>query len=527
MAGKSMAKSISSFLTRVLFGRTKATTNTDAKPTQRFANIAKTSLEDFSPETIVFDFESTLLRSSSLFPYFMLVAFEVGGFLRALVLLLAYPFVCMLNQETMLHVMVFICFVGVRRESFRLGSAVLPKFFLEELGREAFDSVMGFGQRVAITRLPRVMVEEFLKEWLGVDTVVGREVAVFRGRFTGLMEKNKARQELSRLLCERRLMGSRATCIGCFGKPWPFDHQQLLAHCKEVYMVSQAEKRNWQLLPREKYPKPLIFHDGKLAFRPTPLATLAMFMWLPLGLPLSILRIILGILLPFSISGPVMAMTGVKITVSKPQNPNFDPNPLANSTKGTLYACNHKTLLDPVFVSHALSKPLTAAIYSLSPFNEAISPIQTVRLARDREQDTKLMQRALTRSDLVVCPEGTTCREPYLLRFSPLFARVSKDIVPVAIDVGISMFYGSTARGPKCWDPVFHFMNPNSSYTLQILEKLPASYTCEGGGKSGVEVANYVQSQIAGALGFECTLLTRKDKYMVLAGNDGRVKAEN
>jgi len=128
--------------------------------------------------------------------------------------------------------MVFICFVGVRRESFRLGSAVLPKFFLEELGREAFDGVMGFGPRVAITRLPRVMVEEFLKEWLGVDTVVGREVAVFRGRFTGLMEKNKARQELSRLLCERRLMGSRATCIGCFGKPWPFDHQQLLAHCK-------------------------------------------------------------------------------------------------------------------------------------------------------------------------------------------------------------------------------------------------------------------------------------------------------
>ncbi|XP_010065148.2 probable glycerol-3-phosphate acyltransferase 2 [Eucalyptus grandis] len=527
MAGKSMAKSISSFLTRVLFGRTKATTNIEAKRTQTFANIAKTSLEGFSSETLVFDFEGTLLRSSSLFPYFMLVAFEAGGFLRALVLLLTYPFACMLNQETMLNVMVFVCFVGVRRESFRLGRAVLPKFFLEDLGREAFDGVMGFGQRVAVTRLPRVMVEEFLKEWLGVDTVVGREVAVIRGRFTGLMEKNKARQEPIPLLGEGSLMGSRATCVGCFSKPWPFDYHQLLAYCKEVYMVSQAEKRNWQLLPREKYPKPLIFHDGKLAFRPTPLATLAMFMWLPLGLPLSILRIILGILLPFSISGPVLAMTGLKTTVSKPQNPNFDPNPLANSTKGTLYACNHKTLLDPIFVSYALSKPLAAAIYSLSPFNEAISPIRTVRLARDREQDTKLMRQALTYSDLVVCPEGTTCREPYLLRFSPLFARVSKDIVPVAIDVGVSMFYGSTARGPKCWDPVFHCMNPNPSYTLQILEKLSTSCTCEGGGKCGVEAANYVQSQIAGALGFECTLLTRKDKYMILAGNDGRVKAKN
>lgn len=85
------------------------------------------------------------------------------------------------------------------------------------------------------------------------------------------------------------------------------------------------------------------------------------------------------------------------------------------------------------------------------------------------------------------------------------------------------MFNGSTGRVPKCCDPVFHFMNPNLSYTLQILEKVSASCTCEGGGKSGVEVATYVRSQIAGALGFECTLLTRKDKYMVLAGNDGTV----
>lgn len=292
-------------------------------------------------------------------------------------------------------------------------------------------------------------------------------------------------------------------------------------------MVSQAEKRNWQLLPREKYPKPLIFHDGKFAFRPTPLATLTMFMWLPLGLPLAILRITLGILLPYSISGPVLAMTGLKTTVSKPRNPNLDPNPFANSTQGTLYACNHKTLLDPIYVSLALNKPLTAAIYSLSPCNEAISPIRTVRLARDPERDAKLMRQALASSNLVVCPEGTTCREPYLLRFSPLFARVSEVIIPVAIDVEVSMFYGSTARGSKCWDPVFHFMNPNPSYTLQILKKLPASCTCGGGGKSGAEVANYVQSQIAEALGFECTLLTRKDKYMALAGNDGRVQTKN
>jgi glycerol-3-phosphate acyltransferase len=141
-------------------------------------------------------------------------------------------------------------------------------------------------------------------------------------------------------------------------------------------------------------------------------------------------------------------------------------------------------------------------------------------LTRDREKDRIAMQKLLSQGDLVVCPEGTTCREPYLLRFSPLFAELTDDITPVAIDVEVSMFYGTTASGLKCLDPVFYLLNPFPSYTVKILEKLPSSRTCK---VSKYEVANHVQCEIAKALGFQCTSLTRKEKYMILAGNEGIV----
>lgn len=271
-------------------------------------------------------------------------------------------------------------------------------------------------------------------------------------------------------------------------------------------------------MAREKYPKPLIFHDGRLAFFPTPLATLALFLWLPFAIILATLRILIVITFPPRISSFLLKLTGAihkfevpKSTISR------------NGKKGVLYVCNHRTFMDPVYLSLALKKKITAVTYSLSKFSELISPIKTARLTRDRNQDAKTIEKLLNEGDLIVCPEGTTCREPYLLRFSSLFAELTNEIVPVAVNSNATMFYGTTASGFKFLDPIFLAMNPRPYYNIRVLDKLPEEETM-GGGKSSHEVANYIQRKLGDELGFECTGLTRRDKYMVLAGNDGVVQ---
>uniref|UniRef100_A0A7N0UGV4 Phospholipid/glycerol acyltransferase domain-containing protein n=1 Tax=Kalanchoe fedtschenkoi TaxID=63787 RepID=A0A7N0UGV4_KALFE len=481
--------------------------------------------------SMIWNIEGGLLKSSNLFPYFMLVALEAGGFLRALLLLALYPLLCLVGSEdARMKMMVMVCFFGVRKDSFRIGASVLAKFFLQDVGSEWFERMMNkkrVVKKIGVSNMPQIMIESFLKEYMGFDCVVGRELKVFRGYFVGLMEKNKTPQNLSAHVMDgEETHKHNYMVIGiCSAETSAAD--QLVSVCDEIYLTTDAERSRWSQLPADKYPKPLVFHDGRLAFRPTSLATLAMFVWFPFGVWLAILRSLVGLFLPYTISKPLLAFLGLKV--------RFKPNSLAmlaSKSKGIVYVCNHRTLFDPIYLCVVLDKEVTAVTYSLSRVSEFLSPIKTVRLTRDLNKDAKLMEQMLTQGDLVVCPEGTTCREGYLLRFSPLFTEMSQVIVPVALDTKVSMFYGTTASGLKCLDPFFFLMNPCPLYTVKFLDPvsgLPTSpsavhdASAKGRDSRRFELANQVQSEIAKALNFTCTKLTRKDKYLILAGNEGTV----
>nr|XP_045087009.1 glycerol-3-phosphate acyltransferase 1-like [Aegilops tauschii subsp. strangulata] len=247
-------------------------------------------------------------------------------------------------------------------------------------------------------------------------------------------------------------------------------------------------------LPRERYPRPLIFHDGRLAFLPTSSAMLAFFLFLPLGLILSVIRITIGIVLPYKISFAAGAFFGVRFRTSGRCSMGPDAKP-----RGVLFVCTHRTLVDPLMLTAALQKPVATVTYSLSRLSEILAPIRTVRLTRDRDRDAKTISQLLERGDLAVCPEGTTCREPYLLRFSSLFAELADDMVPVALDAQVTLLYGTTTSGHKWLDPIAFLANPAPSYRVEFLGPVPPDQTCAGG-RTGVEVANWVQHRLGDAL---------------------------
>ncbi|XP_009631330.1 glycerol-3-phosphate acyltransferase RAM2-like [Nicotiana tomentosiformis] len=481
-----------------------------------FPTVDKCASIGREKDTVVADMDGTLLRGRSSFPYFAVVAFEVGGVLRLLFLLLVSPLAGLLyyfvSESAGVQVLIFTTFVGMKVSDIEsVARVVLPKFYSGDLHPESWKVFSSCGKRYVLTANPRVMVEAFLKDFLGADIVLGTEIGIYKGRATGFVQKPGVLVGKNKADVLKKTFGETQPEIGLGDRHTdiPF-----LALCKEGYIVPPKPKV--KAVTRDKLPKPIIFHDGRLVQKPTPIMALLIILWIPVGFILACLRIAAGSLLPMPIVYYAFWVLGVRVTVK-----GIPPPPVRKS--GVLFICSHRTLLDPIFLSTALGRPIPAVTYSVSRLSEIISPIKTVRLNRDRALDASMIKKLLQEGDLAICPEGTTCREPFLLRFSALFAELTDELVPVAMVNKMSMFHGTTARGWKGMDPFYFFMNPSPAYEVTFLNKLPYEITCNSGQKSSHEVANYIQRVIAATLSYECTTFTRKDKYRALAGNDGAV----
>ncbi|CAL4916630.1 unnamed protein product [Urochloa decumbens] len=493
-----------------------------------FPTVDKCDASGRASHAVAADLEGTLLRSRSAFPYYALVAFEAGGVPRLLLLLLLYPLAAALrflappsSSCAAERVLVFAATAGARvRDIESAARAVLPRFYAADVHTGAWRAFSACARRrVVLTSTPRVMAEPFLRECLGADDVAGTELATWRGRATGFVDARRGGVLVGRRKAEalREIFTDEHGDAPDVGLGDSRSDYAFMSMCKEAYIVPRSPV---DPLPMDQLPRPVIFHDGRLVRRPTPLAALLVVLWFPVGFALACLRIAAGALLPMPLVYYAFWALGVRVLVrGAPPPPRAER---ATGRRGVLFACSHRTLLDPIFLSAALGRPVAAVTYSLSRLSEFLSPIRTVRLTRDRRSDAAMIRELLEEGDLAICPEGTTCREPFLLRFSALFAELTDEVVPVAMENRMGMFHGTTARGWKGMDPFYFFMNPSPAYVVTFLSKLPAELTCAGG-KTSHEVANYIQRLIAATLSYECTSLTRKDKYRALAGNDGVV----
>lgn len=486
---------------------------------ESFEGVETCRVEGRANQSIVSDLDGTLLRSRSSFPYFMLLAFEAGSPLRSVVLLLISPVVWLVynfvSEAAGIKMLIFVSLAGLKVSAVEsVARGVLPKFYLEDMHSISYRVFTSCGKRYVVTANPRIIVEPFLKEYLDVEAVMGTELQISSGGYvTGFVTGPGVLVGAVKERAVKKYFGPDPPDVGLGDRQSDFLFMDL---CKESYIVHSD--KDVPAVSKEDFLKPLIFHDGRLVCRPTPLMSLIVMLWCPIGFVLAVVRMLIGIALPMWWALPLEAMLGVTVRVK-----GIPPTcPLRNKKRGVLFVCSHRTLLDPIFLSIAVRRKVTAVTYSISRLSEVLSPIRTVRLTRDRNTDANTMASLLEEGDLVVCPEGTTCREPYLLRFSSLFAELTDQIVPVTMNIKITMFHGTSARGWKGMDPFFFFMNPCPKYEVTFLDQLPHQLTCNGG-KTSHEVANYIQRVLANSLGFQCTNLTRKDKYTVLAGNDGIV----
>ncbi|GJV69521.1 hypothetical protein Tco_1485030 [Tanacetum coccineum] len=161
-------------------------------------------------ESVVSELEGTLLKNNDPFAYFMLVAFEASGLIRFALLLLFWPVIKLLDtcggRVKGVKRWHFVSTVGVPiSEIESVARAVLPKFYFDDIDLDAWRVFNSGGKRVVVTKMPRVMVERFVKEHLRADYVIGSELMVsWFGLASGLVEVSSIHDRVAAIFEDRQ-----------------------------------------------------------------------------------------------------------------------------------------------------------------------------------------------------------------------------------------------------------------------------------------------------------------------------------
>lgn len=148
-----------------------------------FPSITTCDVAAVRHQSIAADLDGTLLIGRSSFPYFMLVAIEAGSLLRGLVLLLSFPLIAIayifFSEALAIQMLIYISFAGVKVRDIELASrAVLSRFYAADVRPESFQVFDNCKRKVVVTANPTIMVEPFVKDFLGGDKVLGTEIEV-------------------------------------------------------------------------------------------------------------------------------------------------------------------------------------------------------------------------------------------------------------------------------------------------------------------------------------------------------------
>uniref|UniRef100_A0A7N0T6X8 Phospholipid/glycerol acyltransferase domain-containing protein n=1 Tax=Kalanchoe fedtschenkoi TaxID=63787 RepID=A0A7N0T6X8_KALFE len=479
---------------------------------ESFDLISRCKPQDRSAQTVASDLDGTLLISKTSVSYCLLVALEAGSYPRALAVLLSLPLAYLaqklVSESLAIQIVLFITFAGLKiRDVEYVARSVLPRFYAEDVHPHTWKVFRSFGRKYVVTASPRIMVEPFVTRYLGVDKVLGTELEVTSSgsRATGFVRNPGVLVgEKKRYALVNEFGANNLPDLGLGDSKSDYDFMSI---CKEGYIVPQAKVKPF---PGNKLLKQITFQDGRLVHRPTPMVAFLTFLWIPIGFILSVVRVHLIVHFPAWSWNYVCKLLGIRIIVKGTRDP---------PCRGMLFVSNHRSVADPIIIAISLKRKIRCANYEASecPINvtSLVIPVVTLKSAEGTEADE--IRRLLKDGDLVTFPEGTTCREPFLLKFNPLFAELSEGIVPVAIKSCNRIFHGSSVKGYKWMDPYFSFMDPIPTFEVTFLSALPLEMTCKGG-KTESEVAGNIQRAVAEELGLQCTNLTWEDKFEILLG---------